>query len=81
MRLVQAAGLETVGLHWLLAKTTGLHLTSPDSAVRRRTADYLADLARLCRDLNGRIMVLGSPQQRNLAPGSVRPTGCATPPT
>jgi sugar phosphate isomerase/epimerase len=69
MRLVQAAGLETVGLHWLLAKTTGLHLTSGDAAVRRRTADYLADLARLCRDLNGAIMVLGSPQQRNLAPG------------
>jgi sugar phosphate isomerase/epimerase len=73
VRQVQAAGLETVGLHWLLAKTTGLHLTSPDSAVRRRTADYLADLARLCRDLNGTIMVLGSPQQRNLEPG-VSPT-------
>jgi sugar phosphate isomerase/epimerase len=69
VRLVQAAGLETVGLHWLLAKTTGLHLTSGDAAVRRRTADYLADLARLCRDLDGGLMVLGSPQQRNLAPG------------
>jgi sugar phosphate isomerase/epimerase len=69
VRLAQAAGLETVGLHWLLAKTTGLHLTSGDAAVRRRTADYLADLARLCRDLNGDLMVLGSPQQRNLAPG------------
>jgi sugar phosphate isomerase/epimerase len=61
--------MQTVGLHWLLAKTSGLHLTSPDGAVRRRTADYLAELAHLCRDLDGRLMVLGSPQQRNLAEG------------
>ena len=69
VRLMRAAGMETIGLHWLLAKTTGFHLTSPDPAVRRQTADYLGELARLCRDLDGRLMVLGSPQQRNLAEG------------
>jgi sugar phosphate isomerase/epimerase len=63
------AGLECVGLHWLLAKTEGFYLTTADAAVRRRTSDYFADLARLCRDLDGSIMVLGSPQQRNLLPG------------
>lgn len=68
-RQAEQAGLEVVGLHWLLAKTEGYHLTSPDSAVRRRTADYLAKLARLCRDLGGTLLVLGSPQQRNLLPG------------
>jgi sugar phosphate isomerase/epimerase len=68
-RQVEEAGLETVGLHWLLAKTTGYYLTTPDAVVRRRTSDYLGELARLCRDLGGRIMVLGSPQQRNLLPG------------
>jgi len=69
VRLLEAEGLEAVGLHWLLAKTTGVHLTSPDTATRRRTGIYLGELARLCRDLGGRLMVLGSPQQRNLAQG------------
>jgi sugar phosphate isomerase/epimerase len=74
-RQIAAAGLETVGLHWLLAKTEGLSLTGPEAEVRRRTADYFADLARLCADLGGRIMVLGSPQQRNLAPGMTKEDG------
>jgi sugar phosphate isomerase/epimerase len=67
-RLAADAGLEVIGLHWLLAKTTGLHLTSPDSTVRRRTAEYLGELARLCRDLGGDLLVFGSPLQRNLLP-------------
>ncbi|QDT01046.1 sugar phosphate isomerase/epimerase family protein [Adhaeretor mobilis] len=63
------AGLEVVGLHWLLAKTEGFYLTSPDDAVRSRTGEYIQELAQLCHDLGGTIMVLGSPQQRNLLPG------------
>lgn len=65
----EAAGLEVVGLHWLLAKTEGCYLTSPDASVRRETAGYLSALARACGELGGAIMVLGSPQQRNLLPG------------
>jgi sugar phosphate isomerase/epimerase len=68
-RQAQAAGLEVVGLHWLLAKIEGLHVTHPEQSVRRRTADYLVQLARLTADLGGRIMVFGSPQQRRLLPG------------
>jgi len=74
-RLAQAAGLEVVGLHWLLAKTEGFHLTSPDPAVRRNTADYLAALARCCADLGGKVLVFGSPAQRNLLPGVSREDG------
>jgi sugar phosphate isomerase/epimerase len=69
----QAAGLTVVGLHWLLAKTEGFYFTSPDQAVQTKTANYLSELARLCRDLGGSIMVLGSPQQRNLLPGVTKP--------
>ncbi len=68
-RQADANALEVIGLHWLLAKTSGLHLTSPDAAVRRRTAEYLRDLARLCRDLGGSRMIFGSPQQRNVHEG------------
>ena len=63
------AGLEMVGLHWLLAKTTGFYLTSPNDNVRKETGEYLKALAELCSELGGNILVLGSPQQRNLLPG------------
>ena len=68
-RQAEAAGLEVVGLHWLLAKTTGYHLTTADKQVRAATAEYLRELARLCRDVGGRVLVFGSPQQRNILPG------------
>ena len=67
--MVEDAGLETIGLHWLLAKTEGLYLTSPEAAVRRATGDYLIALAEATRDLGGTIMVFGSPKQRSLLPG------------
>ncbi len=73
----QSSGLTVVGLHWLLAQTEGLHLTSPDAEVRQRTAEYLIDLARLCGELGGSVMVFGSPQQRNLADGVSNKDGMA----
>jgi sugar phosphate isomerase/epimerase len=66
---VEDAGLETAGMHWLLAFTEGFYLTSPEKDVRARTSQYFGELARLCRDLGGNLMVLGSPHQRNLLPG------------
>src|ERR1043166_7292413 len=45
-RQAEDHGLMLLGLHWLLAKTEGLHLTSADEATRRRTAEYLVELAR-----------------------------------
>lgn len=68
-RVANDAGLEIIGLHWLLARTEGLHLTSPDAAVRRATADHLKVLAKACGALGGRVLVFGSPPQRSLPPG------------
>ena len=63
------AGIEILGLHWLLAGTEGFYLTSPDETVRERTARYLVELAQATRDLGGDLMVFGSPKQRSLLPG------------
>jgi sugar phosphate isomerase/epimerase len=63
------AGVEIIGLHWLLAKTEGLYLTSPERAVRERTAEYVVALADACADFGGNLMVFGSPKQRSLLPG------------
>ncbi|MFO0866462.1 MAG: sugar phosphate isomerase/epimerase family protein [Gemmataceae bacterium] len=71
-REAEQAGLEIIGLHWLLAKTEGFHLNSADPAVRQRTAEYLKELARCSRDLGGDILVLGSPAQRRIPAGATK---------
>jgi D-psicose/D-tagatose/L-ribulose 3-epimerase len=59
-------GLECVGIHWLLAPPPeGLHFTTPDAVVRRKTIDYLDKLIDFCGDLGGPCMVFGSPNQRS----------------
>ena len=68
-KLSQQHDVKIVGLHWLLAGTVGLHLTSPDREIRTRTGEYLVELAKLCHRTGGQLMVFGSPKQRNLMPG------------
>lgn len=70
--VAESHGLKIVGLHWLLARTEGLHLTSGQQDVRHATAAYLADLADLCADLGGDVLVFGSPPQRNVSEGMSR---------
>ena len=62
-------GMQIIGLHWLLAKTAGLHLTTANSVERKATSQYLTELTHACADLGGDLMVLGSPLQRNLESG------------
>lgn len=63
------AGLAISGIHWVLVKTEGMHLTHTDPSIRLRTARYFEDLVEFCADLGGRTIVVGSPKQRSLLPG------------
>lgn len=63
------AGLAIAGIHWVLVKTEGMHLTHPDAAIRARTARYFVDLVDFCADLGGKRIVVGSPKQRQVMPG------------
>ncbi len=66
-KIIQDHGLETVGLHWLFAKTPlALHMTTPEQETWQRTRDYMAALLDLCSDLGGKVLVLGSPKQRSI---------------
>ena len=62
-------GIDIVGIHWILVKPEGLHITHPDPDIRRRTEEYIKRLVEFCGDLEARIIVFGSPKQRNVLPG------------
>jgi D-psicose/D-tagatose/L-ribulose 3-epimerase len=65
-KIMREEGLTFVGLHALLSEPAGLHITTADAVVRRRSWDHLNRLVELCSSLgsNG-VMVLGSGKQRS----------------
>jgi sugar phosphate isomerase/epimerase len=67
-KYIERAGLETVGLHWLLAGPDGLHINHPDKSIRDETVAYLKALIHFCADLGGKLLIFGSPKQRSVHP-------------
>jgi sugar phosphate isomerase/epimerase len=65
-------GIAITGIHWVLVKPEGLYINHPDRSIRERTAKYFCDLVDFCADLGGKVMVVGSPKQRNVLPGVTR---------
>ena len=64
-------GLALVGLHWLLKAPKGLHVTTPDAALRARSWDYVRKLVDLCADLGeGGLLVFGSGKSRSTTGGA-----------
>ena len=68
-RAAAAAGVEIVGLHWLLISPEGLYVNHVDDEIRHRTRDYFKALIQCCGDLGGEVMIIGSPKQRNVQDG------------
>lgn len=69
--ILQSEGLSFVGLHWLMVSPKGLHVTTPDPALRERSWRHIRDLIDLCADLGpSGVMVFGSPVQRSTVDGA-----------
>lgn len=68
--IIASEGLSFVGLHWLMVSPKGLHVTTPDRALREKSWLHIRNLIDLCADLgpNG-VMVFGSPKQRSAVDG------------
>jgi|SRR5579864_4342123 len=71
--IMETEGLRFVGLHWLMVSPKGLHVTTPDAALRARSWQHIRNLIDLCADLgSGGVMVFGSPNQRSSTGGLSR---------
>ncbi|MCC6589149.1 MAG: sugar phosphate isomerase/epimerase [Bryobacterales bacterium] len=71
--IIDGEGLEFVGLHWLMVAPKGLHVTTPDTALREKSWQHIHDLIDLCGDISRdepAILVFGSPKQRSTTGGS-----------
>jgi sugar phosphate isomerase/epimerase len=66
LAMVRNHGLVCNGLHWLFTPPPhDLHFTTPDKQRRDQSVAYLHELIDFCGDLEGEVMIFGSPQQRS----------------
>ena len=64
-------GIVISGIHWVLVKAEGMHMTHTDASIREKTAKYFVDLVDCCADFGGKSIIVGSPYQRNLMEGVI----------
>ncbi len=71
--IMEGEGLTFAGLHWLMVTPKGLHVTTPDKALRERSWKHIRNLIDLCADLGpDGVMIFGSPKQRETTGGLSR---------
>lgn len=71
--IMASEGLTFVGLHWLMVSPKGLHVTTPDAALREQSWRHIRDLIDLSADLGpDGVLVFGSPKQRSTTGGLTR---------
>ena len=68
-KLSKNYGIEIIGTHWLLVKPEGLSVSTRDKNLRKKTSDYLCELVNFTAEIGGKVMVFGSPKQRNIGEG------------
>lgn len=69
VRRAAEVDLDILGIHWVFVGPEGVHLTHPDASVRKFTGDYLKELVNFCGDIGGKVIIFGSPKQRNIEEG------------
>lgn len=67
--VVNRSGLDIVGLHWLFGEKSSYHINDSDKDIREKTSTYFCDLVKLCSELGGKVMIIGSPNQRKVKEG------------
>jgi sugar phosphate isomerase/epimerase len=68
--MMRDAGITYTGLHGVVSAPPGLHLTTPDQQLRKRSWDYFRRMIDLSADLGSNsYIVLGSSKQRSAAKG------------
>jgi sugar phosphate isomerase/epimerase len=65
-RIAADNGIAITGLHFLMVAPAGLSITTKDEAVRARSVDVMKALCALAADLGAKLLIHGSPVQRQL---------------
>src|SRR5690606_10785409 len=69
VKIAADAGLPITSLHYLMVAPKGLSITAKDPDVRKKTFEVMQGLVQLAADLGAKLLIHGSPMQRQLEPG------------